>query len=148
MGYSEIQSKIDEALNLIRESKPVFGQAFENATDAGKFCELRLAGAEREMFLVLFLNAQHQLITDEIMFQGTVNAAACYPREIARRALELNAVSVILSHNHPSGNTEASPADIGLTRDVKQALGLFDISVLDHIIVADYPVSMANKGLM
>ena len=83
------------------------------------------------------------------MFTGTINAAAVYPRELVKQALADNAAAVILVHNHPSGNPKPSPADITLTRDVKKAMELVDIQVLDHFIVADNQVcSLAQQGLL
>lgn len=109
--------------------------------------EIALSGAEREHMFVLYLNNRHQLIESKIMFSGTVDGAEVYPRVLAQHALMLNASAVILAHNHPSGTLEPSTADHAMTTRVKQALGLFDIRVLDHIIVThDKYVSFAEKG--
>ena len=148
MEYSEIQSHVRQAINLIREANPKFDRTFNGAEAAKSFCELKLHGAERELFLVLFLNSQHQLISDEIMFKGTVNAAAVYPREIAKRALELNAAAIILSHNHPSGVTTPSQADLGITKRIQNCMEYLDIDVLDHIIVGHESMSFSQQGLM
>ena len=99
------------------------------------YLKLKLSGATREEFRVLFLDKKHRLIQDEKMGEGTIDHAPVYPREIARRALELSASSVILAHNHPSGDPTPSPADIAITRDVINALKPLNISVIDHIIV-------------
>ena len=102
-----------------------------------------------EIFGCLFLNTRHFLIAKETLFHGTVDGAAVYPRVVAQRALALNASAVVLFHNHPSGNTQPSDADISLTERLQQALGLLDVRVLDHIITAGgESVSMANKGLI
>jgi DNA repair protein RadC len=107
-------------------------------------------GHERtEQFRVLFLDAQARLITDEIMGRGTINHAPVYPREIARRALELQASTVILAHNHPSGSTEASRDDIAMTRDVRRALQVLGVVLHDHLIVTgDACISMQQQGLL
>lgn len=97
---------------------------------------LRLRGLSREVFLVLFVNTQHRLIETDTLFSGTLNQTAVYPREVLKRALDLNAAAVILAHNHPSGQPEPSQADIRLTRTLRDALAQVDIRVLDHIIVA------------
>ena len=95
------------------------------------------------------LNSQHHLIAFRTLFTGTLNAAAVYPREIVKQVIDDNAAAVILVHNHPSGVSDPSDADIRLTRDVKHALNLIDVSVLDHFIVGDNSVfSLAQKGLM
>ena len=126
------------ALISIKESQGKKGQAFDNPRKSADFCTLRLAQEDKgqEHFLVLYLDNQHQLIEDRIEFHGTIDGAAVYPRIVAKRALELDAAAVIFSHNHPSGICEASHADKQITAKLKNALGLFDIRVLDHVIVA------------
>ena len=107
-------------------------------------------GRERtEQFRVLFLDTRARLIADEIMGRGTINHAPVYPREIARRALELHATTVILAHNHPSGSTEASRDDIAMTREVRRALQPLGVNMHDHLIVTgDACVSMRQQGLL
>lgn len=97
-----------------------------------------LPGQEREVFAVLFLNNQNQLIRYEEMFSGTVNCVEVHPREILRLALKVNAVSVILAHNHPSGNENPSRADRLLTKKIVQACELVGINVLDHLIIGKF----------
>jgi DNA repair protein RadC len=110
---------------------------------------LRSAKHEREVFTVIFLDSQHGFIEAEEMFTGTINQTAVYPREVVRRALQHNASAVILSHNHPSGNPQPSRADEVLTRTLKSALALVDVSVLDHFVTAgDQCKSMAEMGLV
>ncbi|MBE0471993.1 MAG: JAB domain-containing protein [Methyloprofundus sp.] len=95
----------------------------------------RLVGEEREHFEVAFLDQQHQLLTTERLFSGTVNQASVHPREIAKRCLELNAAAAVLAHNHPSGNTSPSDSDLSITKQIKDALKMFEVRVLDHIII-------------
>jgi DNA repair protein RadC len=97
---------------------------------------LLLQGRGQEVFVVLFLDSQNRLIVADELFRGTLNQTAVYPREVARRALELNAAAVILAHNHPSGVAEPSHADRVLTDALRSALRHLDMPVLDHIIVA------------
>lgn len=97
---------------------------------------LLLHGRAQEVFVVLFLDSQNRLILADELFHGTLNQTAVYPREVVRRALEVNAAAVILSHNHPSGVAEPSQADRVLTEALRAALRHLDIPVLDHIIVA------------
>ena len=100
-----------------------------------------------EVFGCLYLNTQNQIIEFEELFSGTLDSAAVYPREVAVRALEASAKSVILVHNHPSGNPEPSRADIEITERLKSALALLEIRVLDHIIIAQTQmVSLAERG--
>ena len=113
------------------------------------FLRVYFAGAERETFVVVFLDASHRVIEVEELFAGTLTQTSVYPREIIKRALQLNAAAVILSHNHPSGVSEPSRADENLTSILKAGLSLVDIRVLDHIIVGDAQTSsMAAMGLM
>jgi len=113
------------------------------------FLIMEYAAKEHECFVVLFLTNQHQLIRVVEMFVGTIDGASVYPREILKTALQLNAAAVILSHNHPSGITEASNADKSITTKVKNSLNLIDIRVLDHIIVGGVDsFSFAEGGLL
>ena len=103
----------------------------------------------REVFAVLFLDAQHRLIEYEELFYGSLDGASVHPREVVRAALKHNAAAVILSHNHPSGVAEPSGADQRVTERLRAALALIDVRVLDHLIVGGNAVtSMAERGLM
>lgn len=108
-----------------------------------------LTWARRETFRVMFLDAKNRLIADESMGEGTVNHVALYPREVIKRALSLDACSLVLVHNHPSGDPTPSRADVEMTQDVKRAAEVLDMRVLDHIIVgAGRLVSLAREGLL
>jgi DNA repair protein RadC len=113
------------------------------------FLRLKLAHLGHEVFAVLFLNAQHQLVELEEMFRGTLTQTSVYPREVVKRALELQASAVILAHNHPSGVAEPTRADEYLTQTLKAALQLVDVRVLDHLVVGRAGVvSFAERGLL
>lgn len=113
------------------------------------YLAVNMGGYEREVFSVMFLDAQNGVIECREMFQGTLTQTSVYPREIVKLALALNAASVILAHNHPSGCGEPSRADEALTRTVKAALALVDVRVLDHMVVAGASVtSFAERGLL
>lgn len=117
--------------------------------DAKRLLVLQLAQLEREHFVVMFLDANYGVLDMETMFKGTVTQASVYPREVVKRALQLNASAVVLSHNHPSGNTAPSDADIHLTQALKDALKYIDVRVLDHIIVGGMQTfSFAENGLV
>ncbi len=104
---------------------------------------------EYESFLTLFLDAQNRLIASEELFRGTLSQTSVYPREIVKRALRHNAAALIFAHNHPSGVSEPSRADELLTSALKQALGLVDVKVLDHFVVAGTDVvSLAERGMV
>lgn len=113
------------------------------------YLKLSLANETREQFRVLFLNNKLKLISDEMMGDGTIDHAPVYPREIARRALELAAASIILVHNHPSGDPKPSGNDISMTRKIIQSLQSIEVEVHDHIIVGSQgTVSMKAIGLI
>ncbi|GFD77290.1 hypothetical protein KUL118_01520 [Tenacibaculum sp. KUL118] len=143
---------ITRALNIIREKQPNhYGRyKISNAEASKQYCSLLLSEGSRERFLCVFLDAQHGLIAGEIMFEGTINSASVYPREIIRRVLELNAAALIIAHNHPSGHPEPSTADIRLTQEIKQALSAIDVPLLDHLVVGkgkgSPTVSLAQRG--
>ena len=113
------------------------------------YVRTELQHQSREQFRVLFLDKKNQLIQDEQMAVGTVDQAPVYPREIARRALELSASALILVHNHPSGDATPSRADIDMTREIIDALAPLDIRVHDHLIAAKSGVtSFKTEGLI
>jgi DNA repair protein RadC len=110
---------------------------------------LHMSALEHEVFACLFLDNRHRLICYQPMFNGTIDAASVYPREVVKAALKHNSAAVVLAHNHPSGVAEPSRADIEITKKLVSALAMVDIRVLDHIIVGDgYQVSLAERGEM
>jgi DNA repair protein RadC len=113
------------------------------------YLQLQLGNRAHEIFAVLFLDAQHRLLALEELFRGTLTQTSVYPREVVLRALHHHAAAVVLAHNHPSGSVEPSRADESLTQTLKAALGLVDVRVLDHVIVAaGKSLSMAERGLV
>jgi DNA repair protein RadC len=122
---------------------------FDSPQAIRDYLQLQLGGRDHEIFAVLFLDTSHRLIVLEEMFRGTLSQTSVYPREVVVRALALNAASVVLAHNHPSGVAQPSRADESITQTLKAALALVDVRVLDHFIVtATASVSMAELGLM
>jgi DNA repair protein RadC len=122
---------------------------FETPAKVKDYAQLQLGALAHEVFAVLFLDAQHHLLHFEVMFRGTLTQTSVYPREIVKRALELNAAALILAHNHPSGVAEPSRADEHLTQALKIALALVDVLVLDHLVVGrGVVVSFAERGLL
>ena len=116
-------------------------------TNARHYVAAELTSHRREVFACLFLDTRHQIIAFETLFYGTLDAATVHPREVVRRALELNSAAVILAHNHPSGVAEPSQADRVLTRRLCDALALVDIRVIDHLIVGEgITASFAERG--
>lgn len=113
------------------------------------FLKLKLAELEHEVFAVLFLDNRHRLLHYEEMFRGTIDGASVHPREVVKAALRHNSGALILAHNHPSGVAEPSRADEALTRRLRDALGLIDVRVLDHVIVGGTDtISFAELGLI
>ena len=113
------------------------------------YLRLAIGSPPHEAFLCLFLDAQHRIIGIEELFRGTLTQTSVYPREVVKSALAANAAAVILAHNHPSGVAQPSQADELLTRQLKDALALVDIRVLDHFIVAgNQALSFAERGLL
>jgi DNA repair protein RadC len=122
---------------------------FDSPEAVRDYLQLQLGSRPYEIFAVLFLDSQHRLIVLEELFRGTLTQTSVYPREVVVRALALNAASVVLAHNHPSGTAEPSRADEALTQTLKAALGLVDVRVLDHFVVTSTEaVSMAQRGLL
>ncbi len=102
---------------------------------------------EHEVFACLFLDNRHRIISNEILFTGTIDGASVYPREVVKRCLQLNAAGIIFSHNHPSGIAEPSQADRQITLKLTQALALVDVRVLDHLGNKTV-TSVAEQGLI
>ncbi|MFK8018859.1 MAG: DNA repair protein RadC [Pseudomonadales bacterium] len=112
-----------------------------------EYLQLELSGRPHEVFCALFLDAQNRMLAFEELFNGTIDGAAVYPREVVRKVLQHNAAAVIFAHNHPSGVAEPSQADHRITERLQQALGLIDVRVLDHLVVgAGRSVSFAENG--
>lgn len=113
------------------------------------YIRLKIGHLEHEVFGMLYLNSQNQVIGREELFRGTINQTSVYPREVVKAALYNNAAGVVLYHNHPSGALHPSDSDKMLTQGLKTALAVVDIKVLDHIIVSHTgSISMAEKGLI
>jgi len=133
------------ALAETLKEKPLF----DTPRAVRDYLQLQLGSRQHEVFAVLFLDSQHRLIALEELFRGTLTQTSVYPREVVVRALALNAASVVLAHNHPSGAARPSRADEALTQTLKAALALVDVRVLDHFVVtSNLAVSMAELGLL
>ncbi|WP_411886612.1 RadC family protein [Polaromonas sp. YR568] len=122
---------------------------FDTPQAVRDYLQLQLGSRPHEVFAILFLDSQHRLIALEELFRGTLTQTSVYPREVVTRTLALNAASVVLAHNHPSGSAQPSRADEALTQTLKAALALIDVRVLDHFVVtSNQAVSMAELGLL
>lgn len=147
--YTEYEQKaINIALEAIQQVL-VQDNVMNSPEEVEKYLKLNLANEPDEWFAVMFLTSQHHLIRYEKLFRGTIDSSHVHIRVVARRALELNAAALILAHNHPSGIAEPSNADQRITARVKDALNIFDIRVLDHVIVSpNETCSFARRGLL
>lgn len=140
---------VAQALGILFNRLVTKGAELNSPVAVRDFLQLKMAALEHEEFHCLFLDTQHRLIAHESLFRGTLTQTSVYPREIVKRALAHNAAAIILAHNHPSGVAEPSRADQELTTTLKQTLGLVDVRVLDHFIVAgSRPLSFAERGLI
>ncbi|HTY49375.1 MAG TPA: DNA repair protein RadC [Steroidobacteraceae bacterium] len=125
------------------------GPAMASPDTARAFLLAQLRDRPYEVFCCLHLDARHRLIAFEELFRGTIDGASVHPREVVRQALARNAAALIFAHNHPSGVPEPSQADELITQRLRDALGLVDVRVLDHVIVGDGRcVSFAERGLL
>lgn len=140
---------INFALAIVHDRLPK-GDLFENPVAVKRYLTLYLAPLEHEVFSCFFLTGKNALITFEVMFRGSISSTTIYPREVVKRALALNASTVVFAHNHPSGNPEPSAADQAMTKELIQALKLVDVKVLDHILVAagGAMTSFAERGIL
>ncbi|MFL0797098.1 MAG: DNA repair protein RadC [Cellvibrionaceae bacterium] len=136
-------------------AKSILGDRFQRSNyltspdTTRDYLKVRLGDMEREVFCMIYLDSQHGILGFEEIFQGTIDAAVVYPREVVKAALNKNAAAVILSHNHPSGSLEPSQADIDITKRIGAALGTVDIRLLDHLVVCGDDISsLAERGLL
>jgi DNA repair protein RadC len=150
--HPRVTFKLQVAKELIRRSllEPLRHQdALSSPTQVRNYLRITLAEREYEVFIVLFLDAQNRVLDCEELFRGTLTQTSVYPREIVKRALYYNAAAVIFAHNHPSGVAEPSRADELLTANLKRALALVDVKVLDHFVIGSGNVmSFAERGIL
>jgi len=122
-------------------------ETLTNPTACANFLRTRIGAYPYEVFACLFLDQRHRVLAFEELFRGSIDGASVHPREVVRRCLAHNAAAVILAHNHPSGVAEPSQADRDITAELKRALALIDVRVLDHFIIGSgAPTSLASRG--
>jgi DNA repair protein RadC len=145
-------AQLGAALELARrtlQEQLTTGTALTSPGAVRDYLRLAIGGREYEVFVCLWLDAQHRVISFQEPFRGTLTQTSVYPREIVKAALAANAAAVIFAHNHPSGAAQPSQADELLTRNLREALALIDVKVLDHFIVAGaQSLSFAERGLL
>ena len=127
--------QIIKAATVLLNKKFIPGALLGSVDDTKTWLRIHYQDLEHEVFVCVFLNAQHCIISHDVLFRGTIDGASVYPREVVKLALKLNAAAVIFAHNHPSGFADPSPADKAITLKLKESLNLIDIRVLDHFIL-------------
>ena len=146
--FAQLQAVLEMAKRHLFEQLSR-GDVLSSPSQTRQYLAAQLGSYPHEVFACLFLDNRNRIIAFEKMFYGTIDGASVYPREVVRMALKKNAAAIIFAHNHPSGVTEPSQADIALTSRLKEALSLIDVRVLDHFIVGDgQPLSLSERGLM
>ena len=146
--YAQIQAAIELGKRYLQSELEV-GDAFTSPEQTREFLSLKLRAYPYEVFACLYLDNRHRLISFDELFRGTIDSAQVHAREVVRAALKHNAAAVIFSHNHPSGVAEPSQSDVNLTLELKKALQLVDVRVLDHLVIGSgEPVSLAERGLI
>lgn len=146
--YAQLQAIFEMSRRALAEQMRV-KDVLSSPQQVRDYLCLKLGALPQEVFLVLFLDAQNRLIVSEEMFSGSLTQTAVYAREVVKRVLFYNAAGVIFAHNHPSGIAMQSGADEVLTQNLKKALALVDVNVLDHFIVAgNTTLSFVERGLL
>lgn len=152
-GPPWVRSKSDA--RVLAEAERIFLRylrrlgAVRHPAATAEFFRMRLAGLQHEELHAMFIDANMRVLGCEQMARGTIDRAAVHPRDVVKRALELNASAVVVAHNHPSGASRPSLADVALTRRLQEALALFDIRLIDHLVVAASSYSsIAESGTL
>jgi DNA repair protein RadC len=133
--FAQLQAVLELARRTTQEEM-VTGTVLNTSFAVRNYLRMKLGNLQYESFTVIFLDARHRLISCEELFRGTLTRAHVYPREVVRSALRHNAAAAILAHNHPSGEAAPSPQDYDLTQLLCDALGLMEVRVLDHLVIA------------
>lgn len=140
---------VEAAAQRLAQSKVLNRRIISSWDALLEYCQATMAHLETEQFRILFLDTKNTLIADEAQTRGTVDHVPVYPREVVKRALELNASALILIHNHPSGDPTPSQADIEMTAQIQQACGVMSISLHDHLIIGQSRhLSFRSQGLL
>jgi len=126
------------------------GESIGSAKDAANnFRSYFSDASKKERFVVCFLNGQHQVLSTEVLFEGSLTSSAVYPREVITRVLELGSAAILIAHNHPSGLTTPSSSDRAVTKKLETALASIDVDLLDHIIIGGHEhFSFADHRLL
>lgn len=138
---------VAQAIEIIENDLKTTSDVIRDPAATRNYVRLQTAGLEYEVFGVIYLTVRHQVIDSEILFRGTIDGSAVYPREVVKSALMNNAAAIICYHNHPSNVTEPSRADRDITKRLQEALSTVDIRILDHIVAGQSDsVSFSERG--
>lgn len=141
------EAALELSARWLEETVRRCGNPLTSPAHTSRFLCARLRSRPYEVFAALFLDNRHRVISFEEMFRGTVDGSSVYPREVAKRALELNSAAIVAAHNHPSGLAEPSRSDQAITKKLAEALALIDVRLLDHFVIGDGEVcSFAERG--
>ncbi|MEO0387422.1 MAG: DNA repair protein RadC [Pseudomonadota bacterium] len=140
---------VEAAAHRLAQAKVIGRNALSSWDALMRYCKTAMAHRETEQFRILFLDRKNVLIADELQGRGTVDHVPVYPREVVKRALELNASALILVHNHPSGDPAPSNADIEITRQIADAAETLGLRVHDHVVIGkEDNASFRSLGLL
>lgn len=146
--YSVLQAAVEISRRQVFETLST-ADVLSSPDHVRRYLSLQMAGLSHEVFAALFLDNRHRVIEYKVLFTGTIDSAAVYPREVLKHCLSFNAAAVIFAHNHPSGVAEPSDTDVRLTRKLTDALSLIDVRVLDHLVIGQgVQSSLAERGLL
>lgn len=145
--YAQLQACLEMSRRFLNESLEREGP-LSNPDDAKQFLLMRMRDYGKEIFACLFLDTKNRVIKFEELFIGSLHSAEVHPREVVKQALKYNANALIFAHNHPSGDSKPSQADIEITHTLRDALALMDIKVLDHLIIGSKVASLAEQGYL
>ena len=145
--YTRLQAALEITRRMLLESMKQ-KDTVASPERARKYLTLKMRNYPYEVFACLFLDNQHRVIAFEELFRGTIDGASVHPREVVKRTLHHNAAAVILVHNHPSGSSEPSHADRNITKELKSALALIDVRILDHFVVGEKITSFTESNLL
>ena len=139
---------LEKADRLISSRFRIGASVLDEPQRTRRFLRHHLGGREFETFGLIHLDSLHRLIALEDLFRGTIDGAHVYPREVVKSALQHNSQALIAFHNHPSGLSEPSPVDIGITRRLKDALAMVNVRLVDHMVVGEAIYSFSEHGLL
>jgi DNA repair protein RadC len=134
-GVAALLKIVEAAAHRLAKTRVIGRPALSSWAALLDYCTAAMARGQKEEFRVLFLDRKNVLVADEVQSRGSIDHTPVYPREIVKRALELAATSIILVHNHPSGDPTPSKADIEMTRDIARAAQALGITVHDHLVI-------------